>query len=456
LLIFFEKMILKRKKMNNIGISFSPDGSQSFIEKLKQFTHTNSLECEDGVPVIFSHCEPVSQKVSNRAVKVLLRCFKEQISQELILQSISALSHLSRHYQSYEECQAAEKLNRGISSILEACRLKLRLDCENSDARSLDTKNEQRILELFQLTRQDGNKRALQQLAYSHLVENEGDHAKKTFECLSPESILDMVYTGNRYLKGEGVNIDEYKAFEYFKQAAEAGDVEAQNSLANLYLEGRGVAKDEKKAFENYKLAAAQNHRQALFNLAVSYERGTGTEINELEAIRCYEHAAELNDMEAQYVLGRRFTRGLGVRINLQTAFHYYKSAARADHTVAQFYLAECFKSGSGVKKNMKKAVKFYAYAAANGNHDAQISLFRCYFFGEGVPKDGRKAIDLLAKFASEGNPLAQCHLARFYLRGDYIGQDRGKAMSLLAQASRQGDTEAQEILEALRNASNA
>lgn len=442
--------------MNKIGITFSSDGSQSFIEKLKEFTHTDSLECEDGVPVIFSHCEPVSQKVSNRAVKVLLRCFKEKISQELILQSVFALSHLRRHYQRYEECQAAEKLNRGISSILEACRLRLSLDCENSDARSLDTKNEQKIFELFQWTRQDGNKRALQPLACSHLAENEGDHAKKTFERFSSESISDMVYTGNHYLKGEGVNIDEYNAFEYFKQAAEAGDAEARNSLANLYLEGRRVTKDEKKAFENYKLAAAQNYRQAFFNLAVSYERGTGTEINKLEAIRCYEHAAELNDMEAQYVLGRRFARGLGVRQNLQTAFHYYKRAARADHTAAQFYLAECFKSGSGVKKNMKKAVKFYACAAAKGSHDALISLFGCYIYWKRDPKNERKAIDLLAKFAAEGNPLAQCHLAKSYLRGDYIGQDRGKAMSLLAQASRQGDTEAQEMLEALGNASNA
>lgn len=482
--------------MNNFGISFSPSNARSFIEKLEQFTHTDSLEHEGRIPVIVSHSEPVSQNVSNRAVKVLLRCFKEQIPQELSRQSVSALSHLSQHYQSCEELKAAEKLNRSISLVREACLFRFYLEHGNSDMRFklgmyfLGTKikaNEQKARELFQLAAQDGNKEAWHQLACLHLMGNEVDRQKKAFECSSQAASLgdvsNMTYIGNCYLNGEGVDKDEFKAFEYFSEAAAAGDTEAQISLAHLCLKGEVVEKNEKKAFENYKLAAAQNNRQALFNLAISYELGIGTEVDRLEAIRCYECAAELGDMEALYTLGRRFSRGLGVEKNLSKAFHYYERAASAGHADAEYHLAICYMNGEGTEKDEGLAVQLLRESAAKGNAhalvtlgalyeqggpgiqinerqafqhykmaakkdknhlQAQFLLAECFRFGRGVKTNKTKAVKFYTHAAANKNHQAQISLCQCNFSGEGVPKDERKAIELLAQFAAEGNPLAQ------------
>ena len=64
---------------------------------------------------------------------------------------------------------------------------------------------------------------------------------------------------GKCFLKGEGVEADFGKAFEYFKRAADQGYAYAQYNLGVCYIEGFGVEKaDQRKAIEYWEKAANQ------------------------------------------------------------------------------------------------------------------------------------------------------------------------------------------------------
>lgn len=53
---------------------------------------------------------------------------------------------------------------------------------------------------------------------------------------------------GTCYYKGEGVEQDNAKAFEWYGKAAEQGDARAQHDLGVCYYYGEGVEQDIAKA----------------------------------------------------------------------------------------------------------------------------------------------------------------------------------------------------------------
>ena len=58
------------------------------------------------------------------------------------------------------------------------------------------------------------------------------------------------------YRRGLGVDVDEYKGFDWCEKAANEGHLEAQFQLGLMYLEGEGVSEDETKA-QNWLWSAA-------------------------------------------------------------------------------------------------------------------------------------------------------------------------------------------------------
>jgi TPR repeat protein len=98
------------------------------------------------------------------------------------------------------------------------------------------------------------------------------------------------------------------KALALYKQAAEQGNAEAQNSLGMHYHdEAIHGNRDFTEAFRFYKLAAEQGHVDALCQLAIFYWRGIGDTMDIKEAIRLFTLATDLchpEDSEPWIYLG--------------------------------------------------------------------------------------------------------------------------------------------------------
>ena len=72
------------------------------------------------------------------------------------------------------------------------------------------------------------------------------------------------------YHAGVGVEHQSYvKAFEYYEQAAQLGDADAQNGLGHMYATGQGVTKDELKAKEWWTASTAQGDEKAAKSLKI-------------------------------------------------------------------------------------------------------------------------------------------------------------------------------------------
>jgi TPR repeat protein len=94
---------------------------------------------------------------------------------------------------------------------------------------------------------------------------------------------------------------------------AHAGDAEAQNALGNGYATGDGVEVNQSAAVEWYRKAALQGHAEAQLNLATCYDTGEGVARDEKEAIKWYLAAADQGVAEAQYNAALKLLSGDGV-----------------------------------------------------------------------------------------------------------------------------------------------
>lgn len=100
-----------------------------------------------------------------------------------------------------------------------------------------------------------------------------------------------QIQVGNSYVEGHGqtrsskqLAADYAQAAEWYRKAAEQGDIDAQLHLASLYRDGRGVVRDMVQAATWYRKAAEQGDVGAQATLGVLYSMGLGVERNDVEA----------------------------------------------------------------------------------------------------------------------------------------------------------------------------
>ena len=96
---------------------------------------------------------------------------------------------------------------------------------------------------------------------------------------------------------------DPVKSVNYYRAAAEAGDLAAQNNLGEFYETGRRVPQDATQAFNWYARAAEAGFPPAQLNLARLYAAGTGVARNLASARQWAERAQKQGQARAQEML---------------------------------------------------------------------------------------------------------------------------------------------------------
>ena len=94
-----------------------------------------------------------------------------------------------------------------------------------------------------------------------------------------------QVLVGESYAAGKGVERDLKQAAEWYRRAAEKGDVAGELHLAALYRDGgKGFARDMVQAAAWYQRAAEQGDPGAQGTLGLLYSIGQGVAHNDVEA----------------------------------------------------------------------------------------------------------------------------------------------------------------------------
>jgi TPR repeat protein len=131
---------------------------------------------------------------------------------------------------------------------------------------------------------------------------------------------------------------DQAGAMRLARQAAEAGNPEAQLRLALSYDKGTGVPRDPKEALRWYSKAAVQGEPAAQAELGNMYENGVLVPENWDLAAKLYYTSAMQGWKVGQFLLGRACQFGIGMSQNRQKAIEWFQQAAAQDAPQAQYW----------------------------------------------------------------------------------------------------------------------
>ncbi len=227
--------------------------------------------------------------------------------------------------------------------------------------------------------------------------------------------------------------------FGQYRDAAQAGDVRAQNALGTCYRYGIGVTKDLEQAVQWYQKAADQGNTDAQMNLASVYAKGIGVAKDPKLAMQWMRKAAEQGDFRAQADLGEALMHGLVLDKDQAQVVSWLQKSAAQGYAAAQNNLADSYEKGNGVASDLAHAVKWYRLAADQRAPVAIFSLSQMYADGRGVAQDAAKAVSMLKESADLGYPHAQFDLAQRYAQGNGVDKDADKAAKWFRLAAKGG-----------------
>jgi TPR repeat protein len=178
------------------------------------------------------------------------------------------------------------------------------------------------------------------------------------------------------YYNGEGVERDHTQAIQWYRRAAEQGNIRAQYNLGVMHAKGEGVPQDHTEAVKWYRLAAEQGDDFAEVRLAHIYEKGEGGVPQDYaEALKWYQRDAERsNDAAAQFNVGRIYGRLAGEQgpaLHI-LASRWYQLAANQGYASVQFHLGLMYDNGEGVPQDYVLAHMWLNLAAARGYEGAK------------------------------------------------------------------------------------
>ena len=202
--------------------------------------------------------------------------------------------------------------------------------------------------------------------------------------------------------RGLGVEYNPHEAKSFFAFARDLEGGESCYNLAMLYLRGEGVQKDYKKTYEYMKISADQGCIEAQLYLGMAYTAGCifEPEIVGISMIPCHtpEYVdfglmleGEIPDFELDEEL-----RYSAIRQDARQAFEWFQRAARhstgyVEDLVAKgkYLYARCYVDGLGTDFDRDKSVRLMLAAQKSGSPEATA-----YIIEHGITADMLKGTD--------------------------------------------------------------
>lgn len=244
----------------------------------------------------------------------------------------------------------------------------------------------------------------------------------------SPLTGKDLEYCksiADSYMVGEGVRKNVQKAYNFFKWAADSGDIFSQYNVAIIAKEHATEIseKDTTSIYKEYLIKSADGGFYEAQKLLAEYCYLGICEF-EIDYVKTVHYAEKIKDKNtgAKFTLADCYTQGLGVEKDEAKGFALYQELATKDNcTVAYVLLGEAYEKGRGVAKDVNKAFKLYKFAAAKGCVQGKSEQARCLLEGIGVQQDFAEGLGLMESIASGPEPdiNALFFLGEFYYDGN-------------------------------------
>lgn len=158
--------------------------------------------------------------------------------------------------------------------------------------------------------------------------------------------------------------------------------------LAKAFLNGEGTEANYQQALQWFRVAAQNGNLDAMVYIGDMYRLGKGIAQNYDEALKRYRATADQGNPLGQFNLHRMYFSGYGVLMDKKVALQWLRKAAEGGLAIAQTRLGKMYKAGMFVQRDLQEAVKWFTAAADQGNVEAQFQLAKIYAMGMGGKKD--------------------------------------------------------------------
>lgn len=223
--------------------------------------------------------------------------------------------------------------------------------------------------------------------------------------------------TGGRYIRGRNPQIvvpNKRQAVSWYEREIELdkarGSFLAAHSLARLYLDGEHLDQDLALAERMLLDAANAGDLDSQRSLAFEYTSGKRFKRDTVAALHWLKMAEQntgSSKRRDQYQLGHFYEHDADDAPNYGEATHWYRKAAEAGDYRSQKSLGNLYESGKGVPKDYVQAGKWYLLSAATSYGKAGIKEFHA---------SARKSRELLAEKMTPAQLAESRQLARAWM----------------------------------------
>ena len=216
---------------------------------------------------------------------------------------------------------------------------------------------------------------ASKRIEFENVQFNE-DYRKIIEKPLVTDTAKSLIEKGN-LAKGRH---DYETAMDYYLQAANYGNGEAMDRIAELYNNGLGVPKDDSIAYQWYKKSAEAGFPEGMEDFAFACHYGFSGNNEDGLALEWFKRAGNAGRFDAYFQAGKFYLHGIGTEVNYTEAKKYYELAAKHDVASAFHQLAWLYEHAMGVPYDRNKAMEYYKIAADKGISESQFALGVIFF----------------------------------------------------------------------------
>lgn len=245
-------------------------------------------------------------------------------------------------------------------------------------------------------------------------------------------------------LEGKGTPKDRVSAFADFEAMAKAGNKNAMFALGTVYMGGHGFDRDDVKSTEWFRKAAEAGQVQGMCDYSVSLRHGIGGVAKDADAaVALLNKASDRGWPNANVQLGRIMIEGALVPKDVKGGLALVEQGIQQGSRQGYRAMGFLHEHGRGVAKDEKAAADWYRRGAEKGIPYCQTALGRLYLDGRGVARDEKRGVELLTLAAENGDEFAMYDLSHMYADGEHVPKDRRAALKWLQKSAEAGNKDA-------------
>ena len=241
--------------------------------------------------------------------------------------------------------------------------------------------------------------------------------------------------------------IEEASRFTFYKQRADEGDTYAMMDMARFYSEGSIFKKDIESALKMMTKAAEMGNAEAQQELAEWYFYDDNDFPEDEEAAFLWATKAYNNkNPYSIYFLHRCYLYGLGTGVNKDKAKELLTEAANMGFALAYSDIANYYYYGKLFEKDEQMAAKYYMHLHPDDNCSMETAYNAGVFFWHGlgnIEVDYKKAIEwfeyAVNNYDDWGSKVA---LAKFHYDGTGYPKNQSLGLKMMTEiANNKSDT---------------